>query len=86
MAEAKAVQRKSLFLITEYKDADDKKQSRWTRVGVGFVNKDGSVNIRLDEGMVLMHGLNYQLRDPKAEDDEAQMSGVLSADKKSARK
>lgn len=62
-------QTKTLYLITSYKDKDDKTQNRWRRVGAGFVNSDGSVNLRIDDGMVLMSGHSYQLRAPSSEAD-----------------
>ena len=34
--------------MTEYTDRDNKKRTRWTRVGVAFENRDGSFNIELD--------------------------------------
>ena len=76
------VQRKTLFLLTEYGEGKEK-NTRWTRVGAGFVNRDGSVNVRFDAGMVGQHGLTYQLRDPKPGEDDAggaQMGGVLDTD------
>lgn len=35
---------KDAFQITEGKDG----KSRWTKVGMAFVNKDGSINVFLD--------------------------------------
>jgi hypothetical protein len=54
---------KRLYLIT--KSADGQK-SFWSKVGAGFVNSDGSINLLID----FMPGVSLQLRDPKPEDDE----------------
>jgi hypothetical protein len=37
---------RTIYTITRWGEND--KQARWTRVGVGFVNKDGSITIKLD--------------------------------------
>ncbi len=37
---------RSIYTIVKY--GDDERQTRWTRVGVGFVNRDGSITIKLD--------------------------------------
>ena len=36
-------------------------KSYWTRIGVGFVNQDGSINLRLDA--IPMNGQNIQVRE-----------------------
>lgn len=46
--------RKEIFVIQEGEG-----KSYWHRCGVGFVNKDGSVNLKLD----LFPGVSMQLRD-----------------------
>lgn len=46
---------KILYLLKEGK----KRKTYWYRVGVGFVNKDGSMNLKLD----FFPTLNFQLRD-----------------------
>ncbi len=38
------VQLKAVYTIVERPNA----KSRWVRIGIGFVNHDGSVNVRLD--------------------------------------
>lgn len=53
--------KKSVFTITEYKG-----KSRWVRIGVGFVNTDGSLNLHLD---ALPVNGSIQVRD--WEDEEA---------------
>jgi hypothetical protein len=39
----------------------------WNRAGVGFVNSDNSINLKLD----MFPGLTFNLRDPKANEDSA---------------
>lgn len=48
----------TLFHIEERRD--DK--SFWTEVAVGWVNQDGSINIRTSAGALLLPGHDYQLR------------------------
>lgn len=36
---------KDVYTITE-RDGDDK--DRWTRIGIGFLNRDNSINVVLD--------------------------------------
>lgn len=38
---------RSIYTIVKYGDPD-RQQARWTRVGIGFVNRDGSITIKLD--------------------------------------
>jgi hypothetical protein len=47
---------KDVFLIREGKD-----RNYWTKTGVAFENKDGSLNVRLD----LFPQLQFQIRDKK---------------------
>lgn len=49
-------QRKEIFVIQQ--DGD---KSYFHRCGVGFVNRDGSINMKLD----LFPGVQLQVRDPK---------------------
>ena len=39
-----------VLAMHEYPDKEDesKKHTRWTRIGVGFPNRDGSINLFLD--------------------------------------
>ena len=55
MNNAQSRQMKSVFTITERNG-----RSFWTRVGVGFVNNDGSLNLRLDA--IPLNG-NLQVRE-----------------------
>lgn len=48
---------KEVFMIKEGKE-----RSYWTRIGVAFVNKDGSLNVRLDS--LPLDG-KLHIRDPK---------------------
>ncbi len=42
--------RLAVLAILEYPDKDDesKKHTRWMKVGVGWANRDGSINLYLD--------------------------------------
>ena len=55
-------QRKEVFVITKSGN-----KSFWHRCGVGFVNRDNSINMKLD----LFPGVDFQIRDahPKEEDE-----------------
>ena len=44
MNAAGQVQLKAVYTIVERPNA----KARWVRIGIGFVNHDGSVNVRLD--------------------------------------
>jgi hypothetical protein len=58
--------RKEVFVIRKEGD-----KSYWHRCGVGFVNKDGSVNLKLD----LFPNVALQVRDAKErENGEASVS------------
>ena len=50
--------RKEVFVIQQDEGSD---KSYWHKCGTGWVNKDGSVNIKLH----LFPGVQLQLRDPK---------------------
>jgi hypothetical protein len=52
-------QRKEVFVIQP--DPDDEKKSYWHRCGVAFVNRDGSLNLKLD----LFPNVQLQVRDAK---------------------
>ncbi len=54
-----AAQRKEVYVIQQ--DEQDEKKSYWHRCGVGFVNRDGSINLKLD----LFPNVQLQIRDPK---------------------
>jgi hypothetical protein len=45
-----AARRFAVLAMHEYPDKDDetKKHTRWTRLGVGFPNRDGSITLFLD--------------------------------------
>ena len=51
---------KIVYLITKQDAAKDAK-SFWTRAGVAFENKDGSLNVKLD----LFPNVQFQIRDRK---------------------
>lgn len=52
-------QRKEVFVIQP--GEQDEKKTYWHRCGVGFVNRDGSINLKLD----LFPNVQLQIRDPK---------------------
>lgn len=39
---------KAVFTVVERGTSNGMTKSYWTRVGIGFVNKDGSINLKLD--------------------------------------
>ena len=47
MASNSSKERKTVYTITE-RDTNEGTQSFFTRIGVGFVNKDGSINVILE--------------------------------------
>jgi hypothetical protein len=55
------VKTKSVYTIVERQQ-----KSRWVRIGIGFVNRDGSINVRLDA--VPVNG-KLHLRDYKRRED-----------------
>jgi hypothetical protein len=59
-----ATKMKVLWMITERGD-----RSFWTRIGVGYVNRDGSINLSLEA--LPIGSSKLQLRDYTARDAEA---------------
>ncbi|MCC6643955.1 MAG: hypothetical protein IT374_00065 [Polyangiaceae bacterium] len=57
---------KVLWMIQE---RGGEKKAIWTRVGVGFVNRDGSINVQLEA--LPLNGGKLQLRDYVPRDAEA---------------
>jgi hypothetical protein len=51
---------KTLYLLVKQGD-----RTYFNRAGVGFVNRDGSINIKID----MFPDVSFQLRDPKSEED-----------------
>jgi hypothetical protein len=45
---------------------NDKNKSFWNRCGVAFVNRDGSINLKLD----LFPNVQMQIREPRSDADE----------------
>ena len=43
-------------------EARGEDKNYWSEIAVGWVNKDGSVNLRTNVGAVLLPGQSYQLR------------------------
>ena len=54
-----ATQRKEVFVIQQ--DANDETKSYFHKCGVAFVNRDGSINVKLN----LFPNVQLQIRDPK---------------------
>ena len=51
MSEANGGQKRlAVLAMIEYPDKDDetKKKTKWVRIGVGWPNRDGSINLSLD--------------------------------------
>lgn len=63
---------KVLWMITERGD-----RSFWTRIGVGSVNRDGSVNLTIDA--MPMRGATIQLRDYTPRDAENEATNAVAA-------
>jgi acetone carboxylase gamma subunit len=55
--------RKDVFVIQK-----DGEKNYWHRCGCGFVNRDGSINLKLD----LFPGVQIQVRDPKEKENGEQ--------------
>jgi hypothetical protein len=53
------MQRKEVFIIQP--DEQDGTKTYWHRCGVAFVNRDGSLNLKLD----LFPNVQFQIRDAK---------------------
>ena len=65
---------KAVFTITEHND-----RSYWHRIGVGYVNRDGSINIRLDAVPVngTLHVREWTARDEaQPSQDERKPVGI----------
>ena len=59
----------NLFQIVEVKG---RRKPVWNRAGVGFINRDGSINVTVDA----LPGCKFQLREPlPREDDKPQQKG-----------
>lgn len=57
---------KAVFVITKF--GEDNEKARWTQIGVAFVNRDGSLNVKLDA--VPVSG-ELHIRDLKPKEDKA---------------
>jgi hypothetical protein len=69
MQTAQETKLKAVYTIVEREGARD----RWVRIGIGFVNRDGSINVRLDAAPVngKLHVRDHQ----KREREEGTLSG-----------
>lgn len=43
-----STKRKAVYIIRQWSDSSGEQRSSWLRVGVAFVNRDGSLNLLLD--------------------------------------
>jgi hypothetical protein len=68
------MENKSMKIVYTVSERDNK--SYWTRIGVAFTNRDGSINMKLDA--VPLVG-TLQLRDPEPRDDSRGRSGANDA-------
>ena len=59
---------KDVFTIAERESPSGEKKDRWTRIGIGFVNRDNSINVILDA--VPLNG-RLQIRDRRAQNQPA---------------
>lgn len=67
--EAKTHKMKTVYTITER----DNGKSFWTKIGVGFVNTDGSINLKLDA--IPIGGHQIQVRDYEPYDPARRSNG-----------
>jgi hypothetical protein len=58
------MQKLDVFVIQP--NPNERGKSFWNRCGVAFVNKDGSINLKLD----LFPNVQMQIREPKPDADE----------------
>jgi hypothetical protein len=65
---------KAVYTIVEREGARD----RWVRIGIGFVNRDGSINVRLDAAPVngKLHVRDHQR---KERESDSSLSGWASS-------
>jgi len=66
MGGSREVKLKAIYTIVEREGAS----SRWVRIGIGFVNSDGSINVRLDAVPVngRLHVRDHQRRRKEKEE------------------
>ena len=74
MQTAQETKLKAVYTIVEREGTRD----RWVRIGIGFVNRDGSINVRLDAAPVngKLHVRDHQ----KREREEGPLSGWQGGD------
>lgn len=63
---------KDVYVIHDTKNGQRKAKGRWTRIGVAFENKDGSLNVLIDA-----IPLNGRLHIRDRDDDSKQIEGRL---------
>jgi hypothetical protein len=64
-----AKQRLDVFNIRKGKSRDGGERSYWSRCGVAFINKDGSINVKLE--LLPIDG-ELHLRAPRPRDESSQ--------------
>jgi hypothetical protein len=69
----KSYKMKMVYSISERENG----KSYWTRIGVGFVNQDGSINLRLDA--IPLNGQNIQVREYEPYDPARSHNGANAA-------
>jgi len=67
------LQPKILYLLVETNE-----KTYWNRAGVGFVNSDDSINVKMD----LFPGLTFNLRDPKPNGDQPEEAPARNSRKR----
>ncbi len=61
---------KDVFAITERESAGGEGNDRWTRIGIGFVNRDNSINVVLD-AMPLNGRFHIRDRQPRGSENRS---------------
>jgi hypothetical protein len=68
--------RKSVFTIIEKTQPGSEQKSYWVRIGSGWVNRDGSLNLKLDA--LPVNGMIH-VRDYVSEEERAQRRAAAAA-------
>ncbi len=76
MSQETGVQLKAIYTIVEREGA----KNRWVRIGIGFVNQDGSINVRLDAMPVngRLHVRNHKRKDREDTGTESPSNDTVS--------
>lgn len=62
---------KDVFAISERPSGSGEAKERWTRIGIGFVNRDNSINVVLDA--MPLNG-RFQIRDRQPKNQQIERS------------